>query len=50
MILKGSSIEIFPEPYLTQKDVESEIGRKLGRLFTILTSVPYQQILKMAGE
>lgn len=47
MILKGSSIEIFSEPYPTQKDVESEIGKKFGRLFTILTAVQYQQILKM---
>jgi hypothetical protein len=50
MILNGSSIEIFPEPYPTQKDVESEIGKKCGQLFTILTAVQYQQILKMAGE
>jgi hypothetical protein len=48
MILNGSSIDIFPEPYPKKKDVAPKIGKKFGRVFTILDSEQYHKILEMA--
>jgi len=50
MVLKGSSIEIFPKPYPKKKDVAPKIRKNFGRLFTILDSKQYHIILKMAKE
>lgn len=49
MVLSGSTIEIFRN-HPTKKEATIRIGKKFGRLFTYLTTVEYQQILKMAGK
>jgi hypothetical protein len=48
MVLKRSSIEIFPKPYPKKKDVAPKIRKNFGRLFTILDSEQYHMILEMA--
>jgi len=48
MVLKGSSIEIFPKPYPKKKDVAPKIHKNFGRVFTILNSEQYHIILEIA--
>lgn len=48
MILNGSSIEIFPEPYLKRKVAERKIGKHFGRFLKHLTSDEYRRVLEMA--
>jgi hypothetical protein len=47
MVLNESSIKIFRE-HPKKKDVAPKIGKKFGRLFTILDHEQYHTILKMA--